>query len=79
MRSFTQNCYILRANRIGEYKDRNISWKFYGDSLLCSPHGEVLEHLGNREELMIVDMSHSEVIQARRFWGFKEIINKNKG
>jgi predicted amidohydrolase len=68
----------LRANRIGEFKDKEHSWKFYGDSLLASPNGEVLEHLGNREELMIVDMHHSEVVQARRFWGFKEALNKRR-
>lgn len=77
-RAFTYNCYILRANRIGEYKDKDVSWKFYGDSLLASPHGEILQHLGNTEELMIVDMSHTEVISARRTWGFKEAIKKRQ-
>jgi len=75
-RAFTHNCYILRANRIGSYEDKEISWNFYGDSLLVSPNADVLEHLGNKEELLIVDMSHTEVIQARRAWGFKEAINK---
>ena len=75
-RAFTQNCYILRANRIGEYKDSEISWQFYGDSFLASPNGELLTHLGNKEELMIVDMSHTEVVHARRSWGFSEAINK---
>ena len=75
-RAFTHNCYILRANRIGEYQDKDGVWKFYGDSLLASPNGDILEHLGNKEELMIVDMSHTDVLQARRVWGFKEQINK---
>lgn len=75
-RAFTNNCYILRANRIGEFQDKEFSWKFYGDSVLASPNGELLEHLGNKEELMIVDMNHSEVIQARRSWGFKEALHK---
>jgi len=75
-RAFTNNCYILRANRIGIYEDTEYNWHFYGDSLLASPNGEVLEHLGNKEELMIVDMSHTEVVQARRLWSFKEMINK---
>jgi len=75
-RAFTHNCYVLRANRIGEYQDREFTWKFYGDSVLASPNGELLEHLGNKEELMIVDMSHTDVVQARRSWGFKEAINK---
>ncbi len=75
-RAFTHNCFVLRANRIGEYKDKNLSWQFYGDSILASPYGEVISHLGNKEELMIVDMSHTEVIQARKSWGFKEMIHK---
>jgi predicted amidohydrolase len=36
-RAFTHNCYILRANRIGEYADKDYTWQFYGDSLLASP------------------------------------------
>lgn len=75
-RAFTHNCYILRANRIGEYQDKEFTWKFYGDSFLASPNGELIDHLGNKEELMIVDLEHSEVLQARRTWGFKEMINK---
>lgn len=75
-RAFTNNCYVLRANRIGEYQDKEFSWKFYGDSILASPDGDILAHLGNKEELMIVDMSHAEVLQARRSWGFKEMLNK---
>jgi len=75
-RAFTHNCYVLRANRIGEYQDNEFTWKFYGDSVLASPNGEIVEHLGNKEELMIVDMSHTDVVQARRSWGFKEAINK---
>jgi len=76
MRAFTQNFYVLRANRIGKYQDENFTWKFYGDSFLASANGEVLTHLGNKEELMIVDMSHTDVVQARRSWAFKEAINK---
>ena len=75
-RAFTNNCYILRANRIGEYNSKDNNWKFYGDSLLASPNGELLNHLGNKEELMIVDMSHADVVRSRRLWGFKDAINK---
>jgi len=76
MRAFTNNCYVLRANRIGEYQDKEFSWQFYGDSVLASPNGDILTHLGNKEELMIADMSHNEVISSRRAWGFRESINK---
>jgi len=75
-RAFTNNFYVLRSNRIGEYIDKQYKWQFYGDSLLASPDGELLEHLGNKEELMVADISHSAVVSARRAWGFKETINK---
>ncbi|MBT5934412.1 carbon-nitrogen hydrolase family protein [uncultured Sulfurimonas sp.] len=83
-RAFTNNCYILRANRIGEFQDGDNSWKFYGDSIFTSPDGDILNHLGNKEELMIVEMSHTEVVKSRRSWGFTESIKKrvtssNKG
>ncbi|NOQ31962.1 MAG: carbon-nitrogen hydrolase family protein [Helicobacteraceae bacterium] len=76
MRSFTNHCYILRANRIGEYIDGEYTWKFYGDSIMTSPFGDIVAHLGNTEELMIVDIDHESVKESRRFWGFKEAINK---
>ena len=78
-RSFTNNCYILRANRIGEYKESEDDvWRFYGDSVLASPNGEMLNHLGNREELMIVDMNHKDIINSKKLWGFKDMINKRE-
>ncbi len=75
-RAFTHNCYILRANRIGEYQDKENTWRFYGDSIFASPNGELLEHLKNKEELMVVELNHAEVVSARRNWGFKEAVSK---
>lgn len=75
-RAFTHNCYILRANRIGEFQEKEFTWRFYGDSLLVDPNGEILTTLGDTEELMIVDLDHSEVVSARRGWGFKEALNR---
>ena len=75
-RAFTHNCYVLRANRIGEYKEDENIWQFYGDSFLADPNGELLEHLGNKEELMIADIFHSEALKSRKLWKFKEHIKK---
>ena len=77
-RAFVHNCYVLRANRIGEYIEGEYSWKFYGDSVLASPDGEIISHLGNKEELMIVELSHKEVLNARKSWGFYEAIKKRE-
>jgi nitrilase len=75
-RAFTHNCYVLRANRIGDYAEEGNTWHFYGDSLLASPDGQIEAHLGNTEELMIVDLDHDAVKEARRSWGFKEALRK---
>ncbi len=75
-RAFTHNCYVLRANRIGEYKNDEESWEFYGDSILASPNGEILNHLGNEEELMIVELSHKEVLEAKKAWRFKDALQR---
>lgn len=78
MRAFTHNCYILRANRIGEYNDEKYAWKFYGDSMLVSPDGEIESDLGNTEELLIVDLDRKELREARKGWGFKEALKKRR-
>lgn len=75
-RAFMNHCYILRANRVGEYQEAGHTWKFYGDSLLMNPYGEMEMSLGEREELMIVDLHHDEVLQARREWGFKDALGR---
>jgi len=77
-RAFTHNCYILRANRIGEYRDADEVWSFYGDSILASPHGELLEHLGNKEELLIGEIDRAEVTYARRSWRFAQAIKRRQ-
>jgi len=74
MRSFTHNIYILRANRIGEYLEGEYQWKFYGDSILTSPEGNIESHLGNAEELMIAEINHKKVLEARKSWGFKDAV-----
>lgn len=76
MRAFTQNYYILRANRVGEYKGEEHTWRFYGDSFLVNPFGEIEESLSDSEEMLVVDISHQKVLDARKFWGFKEAVKK---
>jgi nitrilase len=79
MRAFTHNCYVLRANRIGEAKDGEHLWRFYGDSLLANPDGEIENSLGDTEELMVVEIDHAHVMESRRGWKFKEAMDKRRG
>ncbi len=78
MRAFTHNCYILRVNRVGEYADEKHLWKFYGDSMVVSPDGDVEADLGNTEELLIIDLDRKAISESRRGWGFKEALKKRR-
>lgn len=73
MRAFLNNCYILRANRIGQYEDdfTNTLWNFYGDSLFVDPSGEVIDCLGDREELLIVDVNKKHINEIKECWKFR--------
>ncbi|MCX6073247.1 MAG: carbon-nitrogen hydrolase family protein [Campylobacterales bacterium] len=77
-RAFTHNCYILRANRVGEYCDEKHAWKFYGDSMVVSPDGDVEADLGNTEELLIVDLDRKALNESKKGWGFKEALKKRR-
>ena len=65
-KAFLNNCYVLRANRVGKFEN----WKFYGDSFLANPDGEIIDFLSNKEELLIVELDKSEVKLAKKEWGF---------
>lgn len=78
MRAFTNSCYVIRANRIGEYAEENWSWNFYGDSLVVSPEGDIENYLGNQEELLMIDLDKKVVKEARKSWGFKEALQKRQ-
>jgi len=64
--AFLNNCYVLRANRIGKYKD----WKFYGNSFLANPDGEIIEELKDKEELLIAELSKKDVKISKKEWAF---------
>jgi nitrilase len=64
--AFLNNCYILRANRVGKSGD----WVFYGDSFLVNPNGDMVEVLGNKEELLVATLEKKEVKEAKKEWGF---------
>ena len=65
--AFLNNCYVLRANRVGKFED----WKFYGNSFLVDPDGDIIEELSNKEELLIANIDKKEVKTARKEWGFE--------
>ncbi|WP_457597416.1 carbon-nitrogen hydrolase family protein [Hydrogenimonas sp.] len=75
-RAFLHNIFILRANRVGEYVEKELKWKFYGDSMLVNPMGEVESVLEDKESLMVAAVDRKEVKEARRLWGFERQIRR---
>ncbi|MCF6173230.1 MAG: carbon-nitrogen hydrolase family protein [Campylobacteraceae bacterium] len=77
-RAFLNSMYILRANRVGNYTDKDISWKFYGHSKLVNPYGEIELSLGHKEEILLCDIEREEVLNAKKQWGWKKSLEKRK-
>jgi len=72
--AFLHSCYILRANRLGEFIEDGVKWKFYGDSMLIEPSGEIYMMLEDRESMLIETIKKSAIKEHRKEWGFdKEI------
>ncbi|BCD67739.1 carbon-nitrogen hydrolase family protein [Nitratiruptor sp. YY09-18] len=76
-RAFCNNAYVLRINRIGEHtdKDGNI-WKFYGDSFVVDPNGNVTIELGSTEELIITAIDKDIVKEAKKSWKFRQALKR---
>ena len=75
-RAFLNNCYILRANRVGDYIEDGTKWHFYGDSMLVDPDGDIYMNLDDRESMLIEAISKEELREARRGWGFGAQLKK---
>ena len=71
-KAFLHGCYILRANRLGEYSDDEVKWKFYGDTMLVNPEGEVEMMLEDKESMLVEIIDKSDVLEHRKSWGFEK-------
>ncbi len=77
-KAFLHGCYILRANRLGEFNEDSIKWKFYGDSMLVEPSGEVYIMLEDRESMLIETIEKDIIKEHRKQWGFEKEIKIRK-
>jgi predicted amidohydrolase len=71
-KAFLHGCFVLRANRLGEYSDDEVKWKFYGDTMLVSPEGEVEMMLEDKESMLVEVIDKADVIEHRKAWGFEK-------
>jgi len=78
-KAFLHGCFILRANRLGEYSDDEVKWKFYGDTMLVNPEGEVEMMLEDKESMLVEVIDKSEVLEHRKAWGFEKELREREG
>lgn len=71
-RAFLYGCYILRANRLGEFKEEDVKWKFYGDSMLVEPSGQIYMMLEDKESMLIETISKNVIKEHKQSWAFEE-------
>lgn len=74
--AFIYGCYVLRANRLGEYSDAKTKWRFYGDSMLVNPEGEVEMMLEDKESMLIEEIDKEALSEHRKSWKFAKSIKE---
>lgn len=72
MRAFTNSLYVIRANRIGEAKFGESEFKFYGESFVVTPNGEIANELKNEEGVLMCEVDADEIATARGLWKFRK-------
>lgn len=77
-RAFLYGCYVLRANRLGEFVDGETNWRFYGDSMLVNPNGEIEMMLEDKESMLIEPIIKKEVKEHRKAWRFQKEISRRE-
>lgn len=77
MRAFTNNIFVLRANRLGKTKfkegKKEVETSFYGRSMLCSPDGIITNNLDEKEGMLLCELNKVELNEARKAWKFAQI------
>lgn len=77
-KAFLHSCYVLRANRLGEYRDDEVKWKFYGDTMLVNPEGEVEMMLEDKESMLVESISKGAILEHKKTWRFEKELNIRK-
>ncbi|RAX55191.1 hypothetical protein CCY99_00395 [Helicobacter sp. 16-1353] len=70
-RSFLNNCFVVRVNKIGKYIENNVIWEFYGNSFIALPNGNIGDMLGDKEGILVSELKKNMLDDARNDWGFR--------
>ncbi len=72
-RAFCNSMLVARANRIGmvRSKQSNLPWRFYGDSFIALPNGNIASSLEGDQGILHLEV-HKEYLEAwAKEWGFR--------
>lgn len=80
-RAFCNSMLIARANRIGMVrqahypkdnpKRHNIAWRFYGDSFIALPNGQIVDSLQGEEGVLHLEVQKNYLDAWAQEWGFR--------
>lgn len=68
--SFTNSCYVFRANRIGKILNAGYEWDFYGHSFV-SLGQNMLDSLDDKEGMLCIELNPSALNDLKTQWGFR--------
>ncbi len=64
---------VLSCNRVGFEKDSSEVMdgiRFWGNSFVCDPQGELIAQAGSEEEILYADINHNRTKEVRDIWPF---------
>ncbi|PAF53223.1 hypothetical protein BKH42_07160 [Helicobacter sp. 13S00482-2] len=70
-RAFINSCIVVRVNRIGECIQEGLKWKFYGDSFIALPNGKIEDNLGEKEEILCLNIQREQIDEFVKEWNFR--------
>lgn len=71
IRSFLNTCYIVRVNRVGSYIENNLEWKFYGNSFVALPDGNIGDMLNEKEGILVSQINKTMIDDLKQTWKFR--------
>lgn len=70
-RSFLNSCFVVRVNRVGSYIENAIEWKFYGNSFVALPDGNIGDILDSREGVLVSGIDKEFLHSELKKWHFR--------
>ena len=70
-RSFLNNCFVVRVNRVGGFVENGNIWDFYGESFIALPDGNLGDMLGEKEGILVSEIRKETLDEVKDSWRFR--------